>query len=540
MPGIFISYRRDDSSGYAGRLRDRLIQRFGRNRVFLDIDDIPVGQDFVSVIRDRVASCSVVVVLIGNNWKRRLGDPKDFVRLEILTALERDIAIVPVLVAGGRMPSADELPSQIRRLAYLNAFELNDRFFDESIKRLTRTLAPYVGSALRRQVPGRAPLFATIAAMLLALVVILPRWLENPTPTRHAANKTERVAEPPKNRVSAPEIPRSPKVEDRTPRRITAPPPVVEAARNGSEFDDAPAVNGPKNPKILWQALFDRESMPHWSVAGDGTLLLCTGADAYHPALVAIREGREQWAYELKAQHPEAQLAPDGRVWVPGDSNDDRVLCFNTRGEGGRLEVTKSITEMMSERLSARGRLRGVYSGWQCERDKLSGTMSDGSPFRTLTLDGDCVSSTEDGRGHILAVTETSTIYNVGGTGQIRWTYKSDCKIRDIVPLKGDDAIVACESTYFSLRNGKKQWSRQGALATGPWRNRLLFDKSNTLYQRTGNSIIAINPDGEVMWSRELAYAAEPRLLDQNGRLYVGLGAESAGGPLFIACLGDR
>ena len=96
MGGVFISYRRDDTAGYAGRLYDALTAHFGRDLVFIDVDSIRAGQNFVDVIDGWIASCSVVIVLIGKGWLnsadargRRLDDPQDFVRLEVASALRQ-------------------------------------------------------------------------------------------------------------------------------------------------------------------------------------------------------------------------------------------------------------------------------------------------------------------------------------------------------------------------------------------------------------------------------------------------------------------
>jgi len=96
MSRIFISYRRDDSAAYAGRLYDRLSHHFGKDQIFMDIDHIEPGEDFVEVIKQKVGTCNVLIVLISRNWlnavdeggTRRLEDPEDFVRLEITAALE--------------------------------------------------------------------------------------------------------------------------------------------------------------------------------------------------------------------------------------------------------------------------------------------------------------------------------------------------------------------------------------------------------------------------------------------------------------------
>jgi hypothetical protein len=110
-PRIFISYRRDDSDGYAGRLYDRLSTHFGAENVFMDIDAIPLGQNFVKVINENVRSCHVLIAVIGKHWltctddrgQSRLSNPEDFVQLEIYTALMTKILVIPILVGRARM-----------------------------------------------------------------------------------------------------------------------------------------------------------------------------------------------------------------------------------------------------------------------------------------------------------------------------------------------------------------------------------------------------------------------------------------------------
>jgi len=129
---IAISYRREDSLPIAGRLYDRLSAEFGKKEVFMDFDSIPYGMDFRKHIKQTLARADVVVAVIGPSWagpqsnsKRRIDDPKDFVRLEIAVTLERDIPLIPVLVDDTQMPAADALPMEIEALAFRNAMELD-------------------------------------------------------------------------------------------------------------------------------------------------------------------------------------------------------------------------------------------------------------------------------------------------------------------------------------------------------------------------------------------------------------------------------
>src|SRR6478735_2338220 len=125
MPTIFISYRREDGAGYAGRIHERLASVFGSESVFIDLDDIPPGVDFVSKIQETVAACDVMLVLITRRWlelrdasgRRRIDDPADFVRIEIGKALARNIRVIPVLMNNASMPAEKDLPPEIGQLA---------------------------------------------------------------------------------------------------------------------------------------------------------------------------------------------------------------------------------------------------------------------------------------------------------------------------------------------------------------------------------------------------------------------------------------
>lgn len=155
MAGIFVSYRRDDAAGFAGRLEDELERRFGDVEVFRDVDDIVSGEDFVRRLDRALDSCAVLIAVIGSSWltarnaggARRLDDPDDFVCREIAAALERDVRVIPVLVDGARMPAQADLPDKLKALVRRQAHELSDSRWDYDIGRL----AASVGEALGRQ-----------------------------------------------------------------------------------------------------------------------------------------------------------------------------------------------------------------------------------------------------------------------------------------------------------------------------------------------------------------------------------------------------
>ena len=155
MKNAFISYRRQDSPGYVRALYDRLVHHFGSNKVFMDVDDIQLGSDFVNVLDNNLKGCAVMLVVIGNDWltttnaagQRRLDNPADFVRLEVSRALQRGISVIPILVSGAQMPSEDELPDDLKPLARRQALELSNKNYDYSIRDLVKALEKYLGKA---------------------------------------------------------------------------------------------------------------------------------------------------------------------------------------------------------------------------------------------------------------------------------------------------------------------------------------------------------------------------------------------------------
>ncbi len=141
---IFISYRRDDSPAYAGRLFDQLSARFGESQVFMDVDTLEPGVDFVQRIEESVGSADVLIAVIGRGWAsavdesghRKLDNPHDFVRIEVGGALRRNIRVIPVLVAGARMPTAEELPDDLDALTRRNGLEISDTDWRSGTERL--------------------------------------------------------------------------------------------------------------------------------------------------------------------------------------------------------------------------------------------------------------------------------------------------------------------------------------------------------------------------------------------------------------------
>jgi len=153
MPSIFLSYRRADTGGYAGRLADSLERHFGKGSVFQDVETIVPGSNFMQTIDAAIARCDVLAVLIGNTWLAernanggmRLNDPDDFVRLEVAAGLRAKTHVIPVLVEGTTMPAESDLPVDLKPLARIQALELSDTRWEYDVQRLAQVVRTLTG-----------------------------------------------------------------------------------------------------------------------------------------------------------------------------------------------------------------------------------------------------------------------------------------------------------------------------------------------------------------------------------------------------------
>jgi hypothetical protein len=184
---IFISYRRDDSSGHAGRFYDHLTERRGKGAVFMDIDAIPSGEKFDDYINERLANCFLCIAIIGPRWNTdRLKSPDDYVRKELAAALVRHIRVVPVLVDGARLPDPSVLPEDIRELTQYQAYDFGSgRDFRSQVQRLLSDVDRAVKDAREREQerakealhsavlrPNQYPIWVLSICALIALSVL--------------------------------------------------------------------------------------------------------------------------------------------------------------------------------------------------------------------------------------------------------------------------------------------------------------------------------------------------------------------------------
>ena len=148
MGAVFVSYRRGDTEGQARALFNELTDLVGEDSVFMDVDSIALGRDFRQVLQERLASCDVMLALIGPDWldirdasgNRRLNSPADFVRQEVAAALKRNIPVTPVLVRGAQIPAAEQLPDDLKDLAFRNGFELSHTRWESDVREMIKRL----------------------------------------------------------------------------------------------------------------------------------------------------------------------------------------------------------------------------------------------------------------------------------------------------------------------------------------------------------------------------------------------------------------
>ena len=168
---VFISYRRDDAAGFSHAIHDRLVEFLPEQRVFMDVHGIDSGADFTKRLDTALNECGVLLVLIGKRWaggdesgSSRLQDPRDWVRLEVATALRRGITVIPVLLDGARMPAEDALSEEIRPLRRLNAVDVRTSRLNADVWDLTGSVMKALGETWPPAEPGAA-IYATVSSI---------------------------------------------------------------------------------------------------------------------------------------------------------------------------------------------------------------------------------------------------------------------------------------------------------------------------------------------------------------------------------------
>src|SRR5271167_1832328 len=200
---IFISYRRSDSSGYVGHIREKFAKKFKKRDVFLDLEIDP-GTDFLDAIRRALSASALLLVIVGPDWlgsenaggRTRLSDPEDYVRFEIQAAMKQGLKVIPVLVGGARMPSAQELPDGLQGFAQFQSLELSNTRWEYDLTKLVTVIRPIVdpGFRLRQVGLGLVALAIVIGGILLTNQLMERSHLEQALATAQRGNFDEALA----------------------------------------------------------------------------------------------------------------------------------------------------------------------------------------------------------------------------------------------------------------------------------------------------------------------------------------------------------
>ena len=247
MARIFINYRRDDTPGVAGRLFDYLALKYSRRELFMDVDAMKPGMDFVQQLDSQVSQCHVLLAVIGPRWleardrsgQRRLDADRDYVRIELASALKRDIAVIPVLVDGATMPAEEALPDDLKSLARRHALELRHTRFNSDADLIVHALEEVVP---RSRVPWRFVAPGVAAAVIALAAIFGPKFvakLHAPAPV--AASKAP--ASP--SVLPAPVPPAQSSAPAASPQPMQPPAPAQQAAAATSPIS-TPATGLPR------------------------------------------------------------------------------------------------------------------------------------------------------------------------------------------------------------------------------------------------------------------------------------------------------
>jgi len=252
MAGIFISYRRADSDGWAGRLRDALRMRFGE-LVFQDVDNIADGEIFSDVIDRALQACDVALIIIGPTWanardeqgRRRLDLEEDWVRTETAMVLNRKVRVIPVLVGGARLPRIEDLPEELRSLTKRQAREIRSTSWDSDVSLLAAHLQQIVGHP-----PRRVWLYAVPAVLVAAVLGIFAGgWLFGLPKSADKPEHAQVTPQPNKGKPSEGTPSLAAEASPSEPaKKPSAEPPPIAAKASPSEVAKAPSVEIPSRP----------------------------------------------------------------------------------------------------------------------------------------------------------------------------------------------------------------------------------------------------------------------------------------------------
>jgi outer membrane protein assembly factor BamB len=453
-PGVFISYRRGLDAGWAPWLYDKLSDRFDPNRIFMDLDSIAAGDDFVEVITQSVASCRVLIALIGKGWagaldtegRRRLDDPGDFVRLEIESALEHGIRVIPLLIEGATMPPAAELPATLAPIASRQALTLTatHRRYDvehlvEAVERALEqpTVEPVVVRTQAREgrTQAREGLTSPAAKPPTPPVVVVV--------SDHAKQSPRRVGEAAIGRAALPPPAASPR--DRARRRwrayrwpliggvvavVLAVTTATAWPRGDGETSGPNSVNEPPpQVSLLWHVSTGHPANGAVAVAPEH--IVVAGDDGVLRGLRRT-DGRQAWTFKAGAGVAVATRTPNGVAYATTGSG--ALIAVNT-ATGKPLWRRETGAKFDTRPFVARSR---VYAGG---RDTvLYAYELSGSHHRWRVWTGGAIRQPPVVAGDIAVVASSDgRLYGVDHTGRRLWRPTMGEVVDD--PAEAGDAV---------------------------------------------------------------------------------------------------
>jgi outer membrane protein assembly factor BamB len=458
--GIFLSYRRDETEHVAGRLADRLASVFGDQRVFIDVDSIRPGSDFVAAIQQAVRRCDVLLALIGPSWtaatdrkgRRRLDDPEDFVVLEIREALLRDVHVLPILVDGARMPSREELPADLQALVRRNAVRVDGESFRSDVAALVEHLLAVLPESPGGQEPGtlitRRTLLLAAAGVGAATLAGTGGWV--------VKERLDRVPEPLWVFGTDGEVYSSPAV-------------VEDVLYIGSTDEHLYALEA-RTGALLWAYRTGGAVTSSPAVAG-GTVYVGSNDASLHA--VEAGSGRRLWTFETGGALHSSPALDEGSVYI-GSRDNTLYAVDRTSGErrwafrGGQHEDV--VVGFNSSPLVVDGT---VYVG--CRDHNVYAVDTDrGEQLWRRTTASTVDSSPTVAGGSVFIGSDDHALWALRvGDGSVIWTYPTDGGITSTPAFTGGVVYVGSDDGHLhavDASTGRGRWKQPtaGSIRSSP------------------------------------------------------------------------
>jgi outer membrane protein assembly factor BamB len=458
--GIFLSYRREETSHIAGRLADRLSERFGRSRVFIDVDSIDPGLDFVQAIDKAIENCDVLLALIGPKWAvesedgtRRIDNAEDYVRLELRAALARGIRVIPVLVDGARMPTSSDLPVELQPLVHRNAVRLDHETFRSDADSLIYRMRPRKSLYIERRSFIKWALGGTVlgaAGALWALTrphdggtVIEPTWVgitgdeiySSPT----VSNGMVYVGSVDSHLYAFDAANGKLRWRYRTEGAVTSSPAIgdgiVFVGSNDSRVHAVDAMTG----QARWT--FAAGAALHSSPAVDGGTLFIGCRDHYLYALDTLT-GNERWKFQGGGWFNSSPTVTGGSVYI--GCRDQQVYSVDAKSGVKRWSYRTESTVDSSAAVSGHAVYIGGDDHYVYALDASTGTW-----IWSYSLGGGVVSTPYIVGRVVYVGSDDGNLYALDAdTGRERWRFHTENSIRS-TPTESNGWIYVGSRDFY-------------------------------------------------------------------------------------------